>query len=65
MVLGILAMPADEVLTSDEREGLIVLSILAIVFASVALGKHHRGRGMAIAGLVLGILVLLFAIGAD
>ena len=35
--------------------GTLVLSILAIVFASKSL-KEKKGRGMAIAGLILGIL---------
>ena len=35
--------------------GTLVLSILAIVFAAKSL-KEKKGRGMAIAGLVLGIL---------
>jgi hypothetical protein len=45
----------------------IVLAILAIVFGGIGMGRTKRnpelkGRGMAITGLVLGILVFLFVI---
>ena len=45
----------------------LVLAILAIVFGGVGIGRTNRnpelkGRGMAITGLVLGILGLLFVI---
>ena len=68
MVLGIVAWVepvTGDVLTPEERAGFLVLSVLGIVFAGIALNNKHRGQGMAIAGLVLGILVLGFAIGAD
>ena len=36
----------------------IVLGILAVVFASVSRNKNEAGRGMAVAGLVTGIVAL-------
>ena len=45
----------------------LILSVLAIVFSSIGLGRAGRvrkGRGLAIAGLVLGILSLVIPIAA-
>lgn len=39
-----------------------VLSLLAVVFGSVSLGKHKGGKEMAIAGLVCGIIGLVSAV---
>ena len=50
MVLGICALVIPY--------GGIVLGILAVVFASVSRKKNEFGRGMAIAGLVTGIVAL-------
>ena len=36
-----------------------VLGILATVFGAIALAKHKPGRGMAITGMVLGIVALV------
>ena len=38
--------------------GGIVLGILAIIFGSVSRNKNESGRGMAIAGLVTGIVAV-------
>ncbi|MFM9006009.1 MAG: DUF4190 domain-containing protein, partial [Flavobacteriales bacterium] len=45
----------------------IVLAILAIVFGGIGMGRTKRdpelkGRGMAITGLVLGIIGMLFVV---
>lgn len=48
-----------ENLSNEEQLGGLLISVLAIIFAGVALGKRQRGRGLAIAGLVLGILCFI------
>ena len=65
MVLGIVAMLdiPEGALSQDEKVGLLLLSVVGIVFAAIALHQRHRGRGMAIAGLVLGILGFLIFFG--
>jgi hypothetical protein len=52
LVLGILAF-------LNYPAAALVLAILAIVFGGISLKKHYRGRGMAIAGLVLGIVAIV------
>ena len=42
--------------------GGIILGPLAIVFGAIAIGKWSDGRGMAITGLVTGIIALLWSI---
>ena len=56
LVLGILA-----VVTFWTYVGGILLGLIAIVLGVIALGRVRRGRGMAIAGVVLGTLGLLFS----
>jgi len=65
MVIGIVGILACANATPmDEDVGvLIILSIPCIVFASIALAKRYRGKGMAIAGLVMGIMSFLTAMG--
>ena len=41
-----------------------MFAITAMIFAGISLAKHHRGRSMAIAALVLGVIGLLVAIGS-
>ncbi|SHN51976.1 hypothetical protein [Desulfovibrio litoralis] len=68
MVLGILALMTfltEEWFTVDEAIGLAIISGLAIIFSAVALSQKQRGRGMAIAGLVTGILGALCALGIE
>lgn len=62
LVLGILAAMTG--LTTDwfDQEtalGMLMAAVLAVVFGGLALGKKHRGKGMAIAGLVTGIIGVL------
>lgn len=48
----------------DTALGVAMFAIAALVLAGVGLARQTRGRGMSIAGLVLGALGLLGAIGA-
>ena len=62
MVLGILILLTcinDELTSEDEIAGGFIIAVFVIVLASVSLAGKHRGNGMAIAGLVMGILSVL------
>ena len=61
MVLGILITltylaDESEYFTSSELFVGLLISAGAIALAAIAINKKHRGKGMAIAGLVMGIL---------
>lgn len=67
MVLGILitlAYLADEseYFTYSELFVWLLISVVAITLAGVSINKKHRGKGMAIAGLVMGILGALLSL---
>lgn len=49
----------------DQVIGGIVFAVTAIVLGGISLAKQKRGLGMAIAGLILGILGLLGALGSQ
>jgi len=38
-----------------------IVAILAITFSSIAIGQRHTKKGLAITGLILGMLNLLYA----
>lgn len=68
MVLGLLTTITilgneEEALDSDTLNGCILFAVLAIVFAGVAMKGKYAGNGMAITGLVTGIIGLLLAFG--
>jgi hypothetical protein len=39
---------------------LLFLSVPAIIFGAMGVGKKHTNRGLALAGLILGALTVLF-----
>lgn len=50
--------------SADEIAGGLLFSALPIGFGVVSLSKKHAGRGMAMAGLVLGGIVLSITLGS-
>ena len=68
LVLGILAAMTG--LTTDwfDQEtavGMLMAGVLAIIFGGIALSKKYRGKGMAIAGMVTGIIGVLCFLGIE
>ena len=66
LVFGVfpsVSMLAAEAWNREQAIGEGIFAIAAMVFGGISLAKHHRGRGVAIAALVLGVIGLLFAIG--
>ncbi len=64
MILGIVVMltiveAATTGYTEDELAGTILLSLAAVIFSGFALSGNRSGKGMAISGLVMGILGLI------
>lgn len=67
LVLGtlpILSMFAPAEWTPEQAIGAAMFATGALVFGGISVAKHHRGRGMAIAALVMGVIGLLAAISA-
>lgn len=64
-VLPLVSMLAPEAWTREQTTGAAMFAIAALVFGSLSLTKHHRGRCMAVAALVLGVIGLLLAIGSQ
>lgn len=60
-----LSIGAAQHWTHDEVLGACVFAIAAMVLGGIGLARQKRGRGMSIAGLVLGVLGLLAAIGTQ
>lgn len=59
-VLGFLA---PEEPTKDQLVGAFFFAATAIVLGSISLARQQRGKGMAMAGVILGCIGLLAAIG--
>ena len=59
-VLGLLAPEEPD---KDQVLGIFLFAATAIVFGSISLARQKRGKGIAIAGVVLGGIGLLAAIG--
>jgi hypothetical protein len=60
-VLGAFGTEAHE---RDAVAGVGLFGAVAIALAGISLARQPRGRGMAIASLILGIVAVLSAIGA-
>ena len=69
LVVGILALLAaigladSEFIDPDEYMGTLLFAGIAIALGAVGTYQQGKGRGMSIAGLVLGGLALLIALG--
>lgn len=46
----------------DEALGYLALGGAAVVFGGISLAKKHRGKGMAIAGMITGILGFVLSV---
>jgi hypothetical protein len=68
MILGIISfLGATEThvySTPDQKAGLILFSSLTLIFSAVGMAPERQGRGMATAGLVLGIISGLVWLGS-
>ena len=66
LVLGIIAFLAslNDSFDEDELIGLFMIAILAIIFSAISFANKHGGRGMAIAGLLTGIVSFILALGS-
>lgn len=49
----------------DQVIGCALIAVVAIVLGGISLTKQKKGAGMAIAGLILGVVGLLGAIGSQ
>lgn len=61
-ILPVLSALAPKAWTKEETSGAFLFATVALVLGGISIAKHHRGRGMAIAALVLGVIGLLLAI---
>lgn len=64
-VVAALAMLDDTAWDADTVRGLLFLSGVALVLGISGVATQTRGRGMSIAGIVLGAIGLLGALGAS
>ena len=62
-LLPVLGLFAPEELDKEQALGMLLFATTAVVLGSVSLARQKRGKGMAIAGVVLGGIGLLAAIG--
>ena len=61
-LLLLVSMLAPDAWNREQAKGKAVFAIAALVSGSLNLAKHHRGSGMAVAPLVLGVIGLSLAI---
>ena len=64
-MLPVVALFQPKDWNKDEATGLGLFAVIALVFGAISLAQRHRGRGMAIAALVLGAIGLLAAIASQ
>lgn len=64
-ILPVLSAFAPKDWGKEEALGAAMFATVALVLGGISVAKHHRGRGMAIAALVLGVIGLLLAIGSQ
>ena len=68
MVCGIVPVMSSFDAADWDKEkalGAVLFAVIALVLGGISVAKHHRGRGMAIAALVMGVVGLLLAIGSQ
>ncbi|MDL2313816.1 DUF4190 domain-containing protein [Desulfovibrio sp. OttesenSCG-928-C14] len=62
LVLGVLAGVTGlgtDWFDRDTATGMLLVGVLAVIFGGISIGKKHRCKGMAIAGLITGIIGIL------
>lgn len=62
-IVSMLSLLDDSEWDKDAYVGVSMFALLAIILAIIGIVKQHKGRGMSIAGLILGAIVLLTLIG--
>lgn len=62
-IIGVLALFDESSWDRDLYIGTLTLSVAAIVLGGVSISAQERGRGMSIAGIVLGVIGFLGVIG--
>jgi len=66
MVIGILALLTlfdDSPTDHDTMLGMILIAIIGLVLGIISLNKQRKGKGMAIAGIVLSVIAILGWVG--
>ena len=63
-LIAVLALLDPSDADMDRIVGIGMFAVAAIVLAGLGLARQKRGHGMSIAGLVLGVIGLLGAIGS-
>ena len=63
-LLAALTLFSPDPWTQDEALGVCLFAAIAIVLGGVGLARQKRGHGMSIAGIALGAIGLLGALGA-
>ena len=61
----IMAAMSEKDWSKEEAGGAVLFATIASVLGGLSIAKHHRGRGMAIAALVLGVIGFLLAVGSQ
>jgi drug/metabolite transporter (DMT)-like permease len=64
-VVAVLAFAGEEHPGRDLAAGIGLFAGVAIVLSGVALARQSRGRGLAIAAMVLGVIAALAALGSQ
>lgn len=62
-IIGCLAMLDDSYWTYDELVGAIFFTLVGIILGAVSLSNQKVGKGIAIAGVILSSLAILFFVG--
>lgn len=62
-LIAVLALLSPEAPDKDQILGIFLFAGVAVVLGSISLSRQKRGKGMAIAGVVLGVIGALAAIG--
>lgn len=62
-LIPVLGLFAPDDIDTEQALGMLLFATTAVVLGSISLAKQKRGKGMAIAGVVLGGIGLLAAFG--